>query len=871
MKLLYTVSGRFGRCLALNLTAGLWLTASACSSPVTCGPGTVSDGDVCVTEEPACGPGTESVNGVCMPVSATCAPGAVLVDGACVAQVLNCGDNLHEQDGVCVPNGLPDPDVWGPTHPSDVAPIELPAIGDSLTLGGVIDAPTELEGSDGLEASWDYFSFSASPGTYLRLTAIAEDALLPSFYVMSSAVDTDGRPLFIRYDLEPNSNTASREILLPLADDYLLAITDYQNMAGGLFGMVGMPAGGPHFGYRLEIERLAIPSLTNVDELPYSLTGDFSNGGLAFFKLAGDAASTAAWLSNIGDPATESTLVSSLLLFSWPSMTPTAMADSPSFDSAARLLVNMQPQTDYLVVADFSLILGGAHRKFVFSANEEHPVVCSPPGCSGTGLLGDGVLIEWQLAEGDLVALETSVPDGYLIQWILDEAFVPLPESALVDHGTPGSFLSLSPVSHRIFAWLEADVMEPPSSIAFQAMVEPTVPLSSGNLATGIPVLDIPSGVDERAAVARFSGSAGDVVMFSSVSMMPSTGVWTAPEVLVRNAHFQTIGPALDATATTFPASTVSPTLALLGETGTYLFWVQDPSAGSAILSGTVDVEATIYAPQALGPAASGHNISVSSLALDNESHTAWFTFTGSAWQRADITVTPAVAAGWKPEVWVLNTGTYAITATTSVTDTIDWWRANSDDPALAIVARQLASAAGSPVTMTHVSAYDGITNLVAVRDALGLGGATDLFDLKVAVVEPPSNDLCTSPQVLDLSSGPVSVDATLAGAKNDLSLPYAAACGVHNTDGPERFYAVDLTAGQTITASLTPSTAPATAIYLFADCAAADACVAGSWGSTTRILSWQVPQGGSGRYLLAVDSVIPAETGVYTLEMHVN
>ncbi|RMG18596.1 MAG: hypothetical protein D6729_06835 [Deltaproteobacteria bacterium] len=156
------------------------------------------------------------------------------------------------------------------------------------------------------------------------------------------------------------------------------------------------------------------------------------------------------------------------------------------------------------------------------------------------------------------------------------------------------------------------------------------------------------------------------------------------------------------------------------------------------------------------------------------------------------------------------------------------------------------------------------------VVDGYGDGDAgTFSLDFQVeAPLSVPANDTCGSADLLDLSSGTLQVTGYTYLAANDLDL--SSSCTGSPTAGPEVFYAIDLLAGQTLTATVTPEAGYDPALYLL-DACDATACLAGVdayFVSEPETLTYT--SSADARVYLAVDAYAGSEAGRYTLDLSV-
>jgi len=162
---------------------------------------------------------------------------------------------------------------------------------------------------------------------------------------------------------------------------------------------------------------------------------------------------------------------------------------------------------------------------------------------------------------------------------------------------------------------------------------------------------------------------------------------------------------------------------------------------------------------------------------------------------------------------------------------------------------------------------------------ALAVGAAPATPD--VGVPDAPRPDVgvgygdgssCATPAPLALPASPVTVPGDTSGVANELA--DAVSCGSSWTyDGPQRYYRVSLTAGQSYSFTAQPGSSWDVGLYLFpaGSCGAAsiNAACAGAFADTygdgaAETLSFTPAK--SGDYLLAVDSYDAAAYGAYTL-----
>ena len=152
-----------------------------------------------------------------------------------------------------------------------------------------------------------------------------------------------------------------------------------------------------------------------------------------------------------------------------------------------------------------------------------------------------------------------------------------------------------------------------------------------------------------------------------------------------------------------------------------------------------------------------------------------------------------------------------------------------------------------------------------------GYAGETGTFTLDFETAPPldvPANDLCAAAEAVDLSSGPVQVAGYTYLAADDVNL--GTACTGSPTAGPDVVYAVALTAGQTLTATVTPEVGYDPAVYVLGDCMAST-CLAGAdayFVSQPETVTYTAAADET--VYLVVDAYAAGEAGHFTLDLSV-
>ncbi len=754
--------------LAIFTCACFSLCLSACGSDGTsCGPGTVEQNGKCVPEIGECGDGTVLQGNQCVPacennqywdgqqcvstpecaagttfnpVSGECEPcpqdqywdGTACVQvpscdagttfnaatGKCEPNEEACGPGTVFKDGRCVPEKLPEPDVLESSDPTGTAQFDLPAEGESVSLGGVVDVPIDLNGDGYADADWDAFTVTAPAGTYLRIQATSEGATLPAFMVLSAEVDDQGYALYARYSINPNGLECAREVYLPRADSYTILVSDYDNMVRELFGAGAFPVGGDDFSYYLSVENLGAPTVTDIDSLPLSDSGKFGPGHLFFYNLKSLSMADVLSITSAGQPLPDSSsdAFPLIMLLGPDGSILENYANNPADD--AGILLSVPLDGDYLVIQDFLLRIGPLDD-FEISGVRENVEDCTAGGCVGGALAaGEQRVLKWDLASADYFLFNATVPadaSENLRVIVYDNQMNVLSEaSAGATWNRWGEMFTTQDT--WIYLWLEGWTGGAVPSYTLDAVHQATQALESGVMTTGLGIIDMPVDTRADSGIAHFVGSAGQMVV--TTDMTTHGGGWTSPLQQIFSSDMKIIGPALDTLTQDLPA--LDPPLAYLPADGYYLQLISDPAGD--ISGATYDTSLRLQDLTALGAPATGNPVSAAGQLLDADTGMSFFAYTATSGEKAGLTVTPN-GANLQPEVWLLEFGFH---------NQANWY-SRADYPELGLQSAQTATSAGQPATLEHVASYDGMI-VVVVRDASG-SGAGDTFDLDVTII----------------------------------------------------------------------------------------------------------------------------------------
>jgi hypothetical protein len=167
------------------------------------------------------------------------------------------------------------------------------------------------------------------------------------------------------------------------------------------------------------------------------------------------------------------------------------------------------------------------------------------------------------------------------------------------------------------------------------------------------------------------------------------------------------------------------------------------------------------------------------------------------------------------------------------------------------------------PATVFHPELPAGIYHLIVD----GYAGGSGPFVLTVATdapLPPPENDTCEDAILLDLSEGPAVVEGHTFRATNAIDL--GSACTGSSTAGPDVIFAVDLTEGETLVATVVPEVGFDPALYLVGGCEATECLVGADEWFVSEPETIAFTAGTSGRYYLVVDAWRDGEVGRFEL-----
>lgn len=220
-----------------------------------CGPGTDEVNGICEAQPEVlvCGDGTrrDELTGNCVIDPAVCGDGTVLIDGTCQDPTADLVVNLQEGPE---PNGF-EPDA------TPAGTIVLPSVGTPFVIHGCI----QPGGND--SPDFDVYQMTVAGPTLIELTSDGLGGLAAGFSIRTTSTDP-AMAGWLRLGLSVATDTASRQVLLPVAGTYQIAMTDSRTILPITYGSPAQPAAGNPDGtscYYATLSQRSLPSPATLD------------------------------------------------------------------------------------------------------------------------------------------------------------------------------------------------------------------------------------------------------------------------------------------------------------------------------------------------------------------------------------------------------------------------------------------------------------------------------------------------------------------------------------------------------------------------------------------------------------------------------
>lgn len=234
----------------------------------------------CGDNSKTCGPGTEDVDGVCTGSGGgQCTDGTILVDDHCEIDPNSCQDGTVLMGDQCVdpathtatieeavePNAL---GLFGEDSNDPAGEIALKPVGEHFTIHGKIIPFQDADGDGQLDADVDSYLLNVTAPTMISVSADGLHGLAGGFVAIAAASGSDPLASWTRFGVNPAGDTAKRQIYLPAAGTYLIAIADSRSLF-----LTGAAPGGT--------TELPMEYYVTVDQLTATPTTLTPTGGVA--------------------------------------------------------------------------------------------------------------------------------------------------------------------------------------------------------------------------------------------------------------------------------------------------------------------------------------------------------------------------------------------------------------------------------------------------------------------------------------------------------------------------------------------------------------------------------------------------------------
>jgi hypothetical protein len=300
-----------GMCNRLHVVVALSSAFGCGDNSKECGPGTVDERGRCVPAA-SCGLGTmrDEETGECVPDgSVVCSDGTVFdsLTGTCKIDPTACqGGTVLIHDACVDPTaGLtidvlegPEPNGLGIVEDSlaQAGNITLKAPGETFVVHGVLDPWRDADSDGMLDPDVDTYVVTTSGPVLVRVTADGVNGIAAGFVAVAAVDGNDILASWRRFGIHLVGDASKRELWLPKAGTYRIAIGDtrtlHQYLAGGT---VTAAPGGDDGGYYVSITDVGPPQPVT---LPAgTVTGASDGETLRFYAPAAGTGITMAQLT----------------------------------------------------------------------------------------------------------------------------------------------------------------------------------------------------------------------------------------------------------------------------------------------------------------------------------------------------------------------------------------------------------------------------------------------------------------------------------------------------------------------------------------------------------------------------------------------
>jgi hypothetical protein len=340
-----------------------------------CGPGTVDEDGMCV---PAanCGFGTkrDEETGECVPDgSVVCSEGTVFdpLTGRCEIDPMACRDGTVLINNACVDPtaGLtidvqegPEPNGLGivEASPAQAGNVTLKSVSSAFVVHGTIDPWRDADMDGALDPDVDTYVITIAGPVLVQITADGVHGVTAGFVAVADVASTDPLATWRRFGIRLVGDASRRQVYLPQAGSYRLAIGDTRSLGEYLStGTSTAAPGGDDGDYYVSITDVGVPAITT---LTANVKTDTTDGNaVQFYQSAAGTGITQAQLAMPSDLAQASVVV----------MVNGSLrgVDDESSQPARVLTGTLMPGDTTFVVVDYVVDISPSPTMFTLSVN----------------------------------------------------------------------------------------------------------------------------------------------------------------------------------------------------------------------------------------------------------------------------------------------------------------------------------------------------------------------------------------------------------------------------------------------------------------------------------------------------------------------
>jgi hypothetical protein len=224
-----------------------------------------------------CSDGTvfDPLTGRCAIDPSSCRDGTVLIHNACVDPTAGLTIDLQEGPE---PNGLGVVEA----SPAQAGSITLKMAGSAFVVHGSLAPWRDADGNGALDPDVDTYLVSVPGPVLLHVTADGVHGATAGFVMVAQVAGTDPLASWKRWGLKLAGDTSKRQVYLPAAGTYRIAIGDTRTL--GEYLATGAASVAPSGEYYVSITDAGAPMISTLTAS--STTGTVDDEALGFFQSA---------------------------------------------------------------------------------------------------------------------------------------------------------------------------------------------------------------------------------------------------------------------------------------------------------------------------------------------------------------------------------------------------------------------------------------------------------------------------------------------------------------------------------------------------------------------------------------------------------